>query len=478
MVSEMAARTRLYGAALGLAFALGAATAPVARAVDPELTLAEAARQAIAGNLDLVAQRQALAAAREDIALARSGLLPQVGIGARAELQGEDRSDAAGGDQTTKSALVAAGIDQVLYDEERWAGFAIQKHVYAGQVQQLESFQLGVVQDAALAFLEFDRAQQLLEIQQRNREVTRQNLETSRSRIAAGWSSDREVLRWESQLAGNDTAVRAAEVAVLQNRFALNRVRNLAPESTVVVRSATPAADGFVYARVSIADAVAAPEKDRRMRDFLVHTGLRRSPELAALDASIAAAERQLVASRRAFWVPSLNLTADVDRLTSSTSGDDFDATEWGVTGQLTFPLFQGGAKFAGLAQARETLASLRTARTATAQSLEQAIRAAFARASGSFASVSFAQRQTEAARRNFELVDASYELGVAAIIDLLDAQQQLLDAEVGEVDAVYGFLEDLVAAERAISFYAFLEPPGDVDALLAQLESELGTRP
>ena len=32
-----------------------------------------------------------------------------------------------------------------------------------------------------------------------------------------------------------------------------------------------------------------------------------------------------------------------------------------------------------------------------------------------------FARRQIEAARRNFELVDASYVLGVASILDLLD---------------------------------------------------------
>jgi outer membrane protein TolC len=88
------------------------------------------------------------------------------------------------------------------------------------------------------------------------------------------------------------------------------------------------------------------------------------------------------------------------------------------------------------------------------------------------------ASRQTAAARRSFELVDASYQLGVAAIIDLLDAQQQLLDTEVGEVDAVYGFLEDLVAAERAIPCYAFREAPDDANALITRLEDDLGIQP
>jgi outer membrane protein TolC len=148
------------------------------------------------------------------------------------------------------------------------------------------------------------------------------------------------------------------------------------------------------------------------------------------------------------------------------------------VRGNLAFPIFQGGAKFAGHDQARSQLASLRTQRRATAMSLEESIRSALAQASGSFEIVGFSKREVAAARRNFELVEASYTLGVASILDLLDAQSQLLTAELGLADATYGFLGDLIAAERELSYYAFLEPPAEVDALLNQLEQELGRQP
>jgi outer membrane protein TolC len=465
---------------LGLVLASAAsADAPTPPQSDvPALSLADAVREAIASNLDLLSRRQALAASEQEIGLARSVLLPQVDVGARAQLLDSDRSDGARGNTKQKSVLMAAGVSQVLYDEDSWAGFQIQKHVYDGQVQRVESFQLAVIQDAADAFLELDRAGQVLEIQQRNRELTRRNLETSRARIAAGWSSDREILRWESQLAGNDIGVRDAQVLTLQNRFELNRVRNRAPEAPASTLPTTVGEYGFAYGRENIAAAIVDPERDHRMRDVLVRVGLRRSPDLAALEAAIAAADRQLTASRRAFWVPSLTASAGVDHLISGGSGNDFNATEWGVRGIVTFPLFQGGAKFAGLDQSREDLASLRTERSATALSLDQTIRTAFAQASGSFENVGFARRQADAARRNFELVDSSYTLGVASILDLLDAQSQLLGAELSETNARYGFFEDLVAAERAIAFYAFLESPGDVDSLLDQLTRELGLQP
>ena len=68
--------------------------------------------------------------------------------------------------------------------------------------------------------------------------------------------------------------------------------------------------------------------------------------------------------------------------------------------------------------------------------------------------------------------------LGVASILDLLDAQAQLLTAELDLTNATYGFLSDLVAAERGISLYPFLEEPGDVESLLRQLEQELAQTP
>jgi len=449
-----------------------------ARAETPatELGLAEAVREALEANLELAARRRSLEADREEIGVVRSELLPQIGVGARGQVLDDDRSDDQRGNNRQESFLVAAGLDQVIYDEDKWAAFDIQKQIYAEQVQAFDSFRLGVVQDAADAFLGLDRSSATLEIQRNNRKLTRSNLETSRSRIAAGWSSHQEVLRWESQLAGDDSAVRAAEVGVLKARFDLNRVRNRPPESAVAVQPVTVDEYGFVYSRRAIAEAIVAAEQERTLRDFLVRVGLARSPDLAALDATIAAAERQLTADGRAFWVPSLNLSAGVDHLVNGGNqpGAGFNATEWVVKGVLTYPVFEGGAKFASFRQAREVLASARTSRRAAALTLEQRIRAALAQASGSYANIGFRRRQLTAARRNYELVDASYVLGVASILDLLDAQSQLLDAELAAVNALYDFHEDLVSAEREIALYPFLEPPAEVEALLDGIEREL----
>ncbi|MBW2316296.1 MAG: TolC family protein [Deltaproteobacteria bacterium] len=446
--------------------------ARIARADEP-LSLAEAVRQTLAANLELATERQALAAVREDIGLARSSLLPRADFGARAEHLDTRRTGPAG-DRNIDSFLVGAQLTQSVYDEDSWAGFTSQKFVYQSQVQEYEAFQLGIVQQAATAFLDHDRAQETALIQLSNRELTRKNVETSRARIAAGWSSEREVLRWESQLAQNDAQVRAARVAILQSQYALNRLRSRPPETLLPTAATTIGEYGFVYARTRITDALVVPDQDRRMRDFLVRLGLRRSPDLAGLDASIAAAERQWTASRRAFYVPSLDFGAGVDDLSNDASGTNVDGREWFIEGVLRFPIFEGGAKVARFEQTRAILASLRTERRATAQAVEETIRSSFAQATGSFDTVGFARRSAEAAQRNYELVNAAYVLGVASILDLLDAQEQQLAAELARVDANYDFLQDLIDAEQALSFYAFLVAPTEVEPLLDALEQQL----
>ena len=331
---------------------------------------------------------------------------------------------------------------------------------------------------AANTFLELERARAILDIQERNRELTARNLATTKARIAAGWSSEREVLRWESQLAMNDTDIVRAHTQVLVNRFELNRVRNQPTEAPIAPLPVRIEEYGFVYARERIAEAISEPEGDHRLRDLLVRVGLDRSPELAALDAALGAEERLMTSNQRSFWVPSVSVGAGVNHLAAHGSGPSFNETEWMVGAGLAFPLFEGGAKFAELRQTRESLSSLRIQRRATAQSLDQRIRAAFADASGAYAAIGFARSQEAAARRGYELANESYVLGVASILSLLDAQSQLLDANEAVANARYDFFEALIEAEEQMALYPFLEPRLEMTELLDRVERELDAQP
>ena len=69
-----------------------------------------------------------------------------------------------------------------------------------------------------------------------------------------------------------------------------------------------------------------------------------------------------------------------------------------------------------------------------------------------SFAALELTQQAALAAGRNFDLVQDGYSQGVADIIDLLDAQNAALVADLGAATAVYDYLIDLVSVERAVA--------------------------
>jgi outer membrane protein TolC len=442
------------------------------------LGLAEAVQQALGSSVELEAARASLDASRKNVRLSRSALLPQIGVGAQGQILDDDRADGSRGNATQKSATVYATAVQELYDETSWAAYGTQKHLLASQEQSFAATRLDLAVQAADAFLQLEQAREILRIQQQNRDVTLRNIETARARVAAGYSGERDVLRWQTQLAGNETAVIQAEAQSLLALFELNRLRNRAREDPADVVRSELETYGFVFKRAPLAEAITTEEGALRLRDFMVREGLARSPVLASIDAQIDAESRQLTARKRAFWLPSARLGAGINHLAAEQRADgqttDINETEWGVRAALDFPLYEGGAKFSGLSQTRLTVSSLRKSRRAEAQAVEQSIRSAFALATSSYLALGYARDAVESSRKNYELVNDSYVAGVSSILDLLDAQTELLSATIGATQARYGFLRDLVSAEQAISMLVFLESPEEEAALLDRLEASM----
>jgi outer membrane protein TolC len=75
-------------------------------------------------------------------------------------------------------------------------------------------------------------------------------------------------------------------------------------------------------------------------------------------------------------------------------------------------------------------------------------------------------------------LVDESYVLGVASILSLLDAQAQLLSANLAVANSIYAFLEAVIDAEKQLALFPFLEPEVEMTQLLDRIERQLQAKP
>ena len=79
-----------------------------------------------------------------------------------------------------------------------------------------------------------------------------------------------------------------------------------------------------------------------------------------------------------------------------------------------------------------------------------------------------------EASKKNFEIVQNSYNEGQVNITTLIDAQNNALQTELAAVNAVYTFILDFLNMERAIGFFFFLAPPAEMEAFFNRMNTAL----
>ena len=90
------------------------------------------------------------------------------------------------------------------------------------------------------------------------------------------------------------------------------------------------------------------------------------------------------------------------------------------------------------------------------------------------FVNIGYAESQVEAADKNYELVNGAYTVGESTLLDLLDAKNQKLVADISSRVALYTFLADLLSVENAVGYFPFLQPVENEQAIIKELERRL----
>ena len=458
------------------------------------LNLGNAVREAIAANRDLAAVDRFVAAGTQNVRQARSRLFPQLEVSSLGTFIDKDRAEASFGAQAQRSFSGSTRVTQLIYSEPALADVQVQRNLQTTREEEREQLRLDIVLDASTAYLNVLRAKTFERIQKENLALTRSNLELARVRRAVGFSGPAEVFRWESQIAGNRRDVIDANAQRNQAEIALNRLLHRPLEERFTTEESSLLDPELVTSDERFQQYIDNPWNFRVFRSFMVQEGLLASPELRRLEAAIAAQERASVSARRAFWAPTVALAGGVTGILAK-GGAGADSSlgsllplpgslptlgnvDWSVGIEVSLPLFTGGARRSELTRSQEELSRLQLEREARAERVEQRIRSALHVTGASYAGIRLSRDAAEAARKNLNLVGDSYSRGVASILDLLDAQNAALVADLSAANAVYDFLIDLMNVQRAIGKFDFFLGPGERDAWFNRLKAFFAARP
>ncbi|MCA9665535.1 MAG: TolC family protein [Myxococcales bacterium] len=452
-----------------------------------KLTMLQAVKEAIARSYQLAAARQGLAAQRFAVKEAYSKLGPRVDFTFQHTTIRKEVAEKTNGSQPWHQGKLAASVQQFLFIEPVLANITAQKHLRRAQQRDIDAQQLDVAAAAARAYINLLKARAGAEIRRGNAQLTAENLEAAQVRQQVGTSGPSDLYRWQSQLANDRNLLIGADTQVQVAQIALNRLL-VRPQNEALLPADLTTGDPTIISREKeLVPYIENPLKFGIFSDFLVSEGLRNSPELRGLDASIAAQKRVRLSRSRALWLPQLSLQGEVSYVPYRKFVDvaplmipglgtfelNFNQPrfQWYVGVGLRLPIFTAFEQTYQRDQQDAKTRQLMRQRDAVKLQIEQRVRSALAQTRAARAGIFFATRAADAASKNFKVMLDGYQRGVTNTILLLDAQNQKLLTRLAAATATYDFFATLIELQRASAAFEMFRDKAARDAWFGRLE-------
>jgi outer membrane protein TolC len=296
--------------------------------------------------------------------------------------------------------------------------------------------------------------------------------------VRVGTSTPADIYRWDAEVARAQIRLFDTQAEVTKAWTTLTRILHRPLGERFVLREAT--FDGpFVITRREIDSLVSSRVDYERFSTFMILRGLKQAPEIAQVDARLAAKQRELKSEKRSYWLPEFSVGGQYTRNFSQSgagagqfAGEGLD--DWSVGVQASLPLFSGGLKKTNVSRASFELRQLEAFRSATAERVEAEIRDRLSDAQAGHARIDLSVAAADASRKNFALVSDAYARGTVSIIDLLDAQDASLTANGTLIDSRHQFLITIMALQRSVGGFDFMLPTDERLAFANELRAYL----
>lgn len=409
--------------ALLLAVALATSATPVSL---------EDARARSRENVQALTAALQASSAEQDVRLARASLLPNVGLGAGANVTHVGRQPVIV--QVTQGVFVETGeelpsqtipnfgfslqVSQLIYDRAVWARLAqsgAQLEAARGEAfEQQDTSELEGIQ----RFYSLFRTQATIQVLEANVRRSEQQLERARALFQAGRVGKAEELSAQVNL-GNDRIA----VVSRQSQLATDQAR-LTTWLAMPGAEAVEAVDPGVLTQAP----APAPSLEQALQEART-----RRPLLVALRERLRAAELQ-ESIAHAGYLPRLSLQGGYQRTGANPAGVFGDLGRRYTVGgglSLSWNLFNG---FGTQAQARRAEYQSRVAELNLQQSereLEASVRQALVALEAQITSAELAEANRKAAADALVLAEERFNAGVSSTLEVRDAQLKLTQAEL-----------------------------------------------
>jgi len=424
--------------------ALGSAVIAAACITASADTLEWALVQAYQNNPSLNAQRAALRATDENVPQALSGYRPRLSVTST--------------DGFNYNSTLAHTINQAVFPNtvsytniaadtgSRGVGATASETLYNGmqtanRTRQAESQVMGaretlrvteqqVLLDASTAYMNLLRDQAILDLNRRNVEVLTEQLKQTRDRFNVGEVTRTDVAQAESRLAAGRSALLGAQSNFVTSQANYRRVIGVDPGRL---------APGTPVDRLSPGTLPGA-----------INQGETQSPSVGAAMYGVDIAALSVKVSEGALY-PSLVVTASASKYYDPLYNVN-KQTSASILGALTVPIYQGGAEYSAIRQSKETLGQQRLNLDVNRDQARATVVQSWGQLDAAKAQIEATTAQVNAAEIALNGVREEARVGQRTTLDVLNAQQELVNARVALVTAQH---------DRVVASYTLLAAVG-----------------
>ncbi|WP_281414453.1 TolC family outer membrane protein [Rhizobium sp. ARZ01] len=405
---------------------MAAALVPILLATTQPLsaeTLAGAMAKTYANNPDLNAARAALRAIDENVTIAKAAMRPQInGVAEASATRRSFDKDCAvpvspGGfcsapltRRDSVNSSYGISITQQIFD-----GFQTLNRVRSAEAnvlanrEALRAQEISILLTAVEAYTNIARDQAIVNIRKQNLAFLREQLNASRARLDVGEGTQTDVSLAEAQLAEAEALLVSAQAALKSSEAVYFQIVGDQPKN---IKQPVPTTRGIP-----------------RNLDVAVANGLRDNPQILSAQRSVDAAGYNVKAAEGTM-LPGVSLQGDVFKTVDGGDNANPDNVAGSISARVTIPLYQGGAEYGQIRQAKERLGQQRILVDSARLEVQQTIISVYTQLEAALAAIKANEAEIEAADLALKGVIEERNVGQRTTLDVLIAQQTVLDAQ------------------------------------------------
>ena len=374
-------------------------------------TLNEVLAITYAANPTLEAQRASLRSQDESVAKALAGRRPSVTLSTSI-----GRSNTAGNtDVNSTPASLSLSISQTLYRGGRIVAGIDQAEInILGARAGLLSTEQQVLSSAVSAYINVLRDQAVLQLNRSNEQVLATELQATRNRFELGDATITDIAQSEAAVSASAASRIQSEGSLLNSLATFERIVGAAPGQLKTPQALTELIPDSLQQAIAI--------------------GLAENPSIFSAQYS-EAASRIGVDTAQAARLPTVTLSAKSSRSENRAVGATPTISS-SVTLSLSMPLYQSGTEFATIRSAMETSARSLIQLEDARRTVQASVTQAWQQLAVARAGIVSRSDQVRASLVAVEGVRQQEQVGARTRLDVLNAEQRLLQARVALVTA------------------------------------------